>query len=105
MTDREATRRCVYPECQSEADRLRFVFDRSGGAYPACRKHSGLMMPMVDPLAEFCRELNRAEVRVRELEERQRSLFDAIAHGDEKHREWLNGAIEDHFAGRKVRRP
>ena len=33
------------------------------------------------------------------------TLFDAIAHGDEKHREWLNTAIDDHFAGRPVRRP
>lgn len=26
------------------------------------------------------------------------SLFDAIAHGDEKHRAWLKQAIADHFA-------
>jgi hypothetical protein len=30
------------------------------------------------------------------------TLFDAIAHGDEKHREWLKQAIADHFAGKPV---
>lgn len=30
------------------------------------------------------------------------TLFDAIAHGDEKHRQWLREAIVDHFAGRQV---
>lgn len=30
------------------------------------------------------------------------SLFDAIAHGDEKHRAWLKSAIECHFAGEAV---
>lgn len=33
------------------------------------------------------------------------SLYDAIAHGDEKHRAWLKQAIEDHFAGKPVQRP
>ncbi len=33
------------------------------------------------------------------------SLFDAIAHGDEVHRAWLKRAIDDHFAGRPVKRP
>lgn len=40
-----------------------------------------------------------ARQRQRELE---RGLFDAIAHGDEKHQAWLKQAIEDHFAGRPV---
>ncbi len=34
-----------------------------------------------------------------------RTLFEAIAHGDQAHRDWLEQAIEDHFAGRPVRRP
>lgn len=33
------------------------------------------------------------------------TLFDAIAHGDEKHRAWLKQAIKDHFAGRPVQPP
>jgi ribosomal protein L40E len=33
------------------------------------------------------------------------TLFNAIAHGDEKHRAWLKQAIDDHFAGRPVLRP
>ena len=32
------------------------------------------------------------------------TLFDAIAHGDEAHRSWLQKAIADHFAGRPVER-
>lgn len=36
---------------------------------------------------------------------RAKTLFDAIAHGDEQHRAWLKKAIEDHFAGRPVERP
>lgn len=36
---------------------------------------------------------------------RVESLFEAIAHGDEKHRAWLKQAIEDHMAGRPVVRP
>lgn len=31
------------------------------------------------------------------------TLFDAIKHGDDKHRAWLKQAIEDHFAGREVK--
>lgn len=30
------------------------------------------------------------------------TLFDAIAHGDEEHREWLKEAIDCHFAGKPV---
>lgn len=33
------------------------------------------------------------------------TLFDAISHGDETHRAWLKQAIDDHFAGRPVKRP
>lgn len=40
-----------------------------------------------------------------ELRDRRDTLFDAIAHGDEKHRAWLKQAIDDHFAGRPVKRP
>jgi hypothetical protein len=31
------------------------------------------------------------------------TLFDAIAHGDEAHRDWLKQAIDDHFTGLDVR--
>lgn len=30
------------------------------------------------------------------------SLFSAVAHGDDEHRNWLRQAIDDHFAGREV---
>jgi hypothetical protein len=33
------------------------------------------------------------------LQARIHSLFDAIAHGDNKHRAWLRNAIEMHFDG------
>ena len=33
------------------------------------------------------------------------SLFDAIAHGDADHREWLKEAIENHMAGLPVPPP
>jgi hypothetical protein len=36
---------------------------------------------------------------------RARTLFDALAHGDDAHRAWLKQAIEDHLAGRAVARP
>ncbi len=32
-------------------------------------------------------------------------LFDAIAHGDQEHRDWLKKAIDDHFAGRDIAPP
>lgn len=38
-------------------------------------------------------------------EKRIETLFDAIKHGDEAHRAWLKQAIEDHFAGREVKKP
>lgn len=37
--------------------------------------------------------------------ERVKTLFDAIAHGDDDHKRWLKQAIEDHFDGRAVERP
>lgn len=40
-----------------------------------------------------------------EQEKKIATLFDAIAHGDEKHRAWLKQAIQDHFAGKKVQKP
>lgn len=43
-------------------------------------------------------------VRLAQLEARVHTLFDAIAHGDEAHRAWLQEAILDHFAGRPVKR-
>lgn len=33
---------------------------------------------------------------------RVETLFDAIAHGDTAHRQWLEKAIADHLAGRPV---
>ena len=33
------------------------------------------------------------------------SLFEAIKHGDQDHQDWLRQAIDDHFAGKPVRRP
>lgn len=33
------------------------------------------------------------------------TLFEAIAHGDQEHREWLDTAIRDFFAGHPVQRP
>jgi hypothetical protein len=33
------------------------------------------------------------------------TLFDAIAHGDQEHCDWLRQAIADHFAGRPVEKP
>lgn len=36
------------------------------------------------------------------LATRVAKLFDAIAHGDEKHREWLEKAIQDHMTGDPV---
>jgi hypothetical protein len=38
------------------------------------------------------------------LIERIPTLFKAIKHGDKKHQAWLKKAIEDHFAGRPVKR-
>lgn len=35
----------------------------------------------------------------------EKTLFAAIAHGDDKHRTWLKQAIEDHFSGRPVSQP
>ena len=32
------------------------------------------------------------------------SLFDVIKHGDQEHQDWLKQAIEDHFAGREVKK-
>ena len=34
---------------------------------------------------------------IRYLEKKRDTLFDAVKHGDEKHRAWLKKAIEDHF--------
>lgn len=34
-----------------------------------------------------------------------RGLFDASAHGNQQHRDWLKQAIDDHFAGREVKAP
>lgn len=40
-----------------------------------------------------------------QMSEKIESLFDAIAHGDEDHREWLKEAIYCHFEGAKVPEP
>lgn len=42
---------------------------------------------------------------LRELRARAISLFKAIKHGDQEHRDWLEKAITDYFAGRPVERP
>lgn len=34
--------------------------------------------------------------------DRCEALFPAIAHGSQEHRDWLERAINDHFAGRPV---
>lgn len=39
------------------------------------------------------------------MDERIKSLYGAIAHGDEVHREWLKEAIDNHFAGLPVPLP
>lgn len=36
------------------------------------------------------------------LQERVASLYNAISHGDEKHRAWLKRAIDSHFGGQPV---
>jgi hypothetical protein len=41
-----------------------------------------------------CMVVSRALVR---LENRVETLFEAIAHGDEKHRDWLNDKINEHI--------
>lgn len=41
----------------------------------------------------------------RSISERVNSLFDAIAHGDEEHRQWLKEAIALHFEGKPVPAP
>jgi hypothetical protein len=38
------------------------------------------------------------------IEERLNTLFDAIKHGSPEHQAWLKQAIEDHLAGREVRK-
>lgn len=50
--------------------------------------------------------MNKADIS-REVSsiEQSAGLFQAIAHGDSEHREWLRQAIEDHFAGREVAPP
>ena len=46
-----------------------------------------------------------AAATITQLRELQASLFDAIAHGDHEHRNWLKKAIADHFAGLPVEHP
>jgi len=47
----------------------------------------------------------RADKHLVELNQRalkRYTLFDAIKHGDEKHREWLNAAINAHYNGNPI---
>ena len=39
----------------------------------------------------------RSDADLAEVNGKVNTLFDAIAHGDEKHRAWLKQAIKDHF--------
>lgn len=52
-------------------------------------------------LADCKHELAEARAEI----ERKDKLFDAIAHGDQEHRDWLKQAIKDHFVRRPVERP
>lgn len=64
-------------EIQYEADWIKYAFEVS----PAAMPKSAEVTPAVDLVS---------------------TLFDAIKHGDEAHREWLQAAIKAHFAGEAV---
>lgn len=44
-----------------------------------------------------------AAKQIAETLTRVTTLFDAIVHGDPKHREWLRAAIIDHFEGKPIK--
>lgn len=56
----------------------------------------------------LCREIEDLRFKNSRLteqlqqEDRIDTLFEAIAHGDQVHRDWLKKAIEDHFSGEEV---
>lgn len=56
----------------------------------------------VDILTEEVRELRAELSRKRAQIAQQNTLFEAIAHGDENHREWLKAAITAHFERRPI---
>lgn len=73
----------------------------SDGLCEKCQFRNSLKYPKItqkDLSIEVCSKCND----YRQLID---NLFDAIAHGDSRHKAWLKEAIEDHFAGRKVKRP
>jgi len=45
------------------------------------------------------------KMKIEMLEHKKGTLFNSIKHGDQKHKDWLKKAIEDHFADRLVERP
>jgi rubrerythrin len=75
----------------AEAVRNR-VRDKLSGHYPG--------EPMTSAELEDAMTASRRPSR----ESRIDTLFEAIKHGDEKHKDWLQQAIEDHFAGLPVKR-
>lgn len=56
-------------------------------------------------IATLLSALDTQERTIGELREREGSLFNAIKHGDEEHRQWLKTAIDAHFAGDRVPPP
>lgn len=60
---------------------------------------------LMDAMNAFdARDRNELERVIRSLLGRIDALFPAIAHGSQEHRDWLERAISDHFAGKLVHR-
>lgn len=51
------------------------------------------------------RDLSEAAAIIERLASAHETLFDAIKHGDEVHRDWLREAIANHFSGKPVPPP
>ena len=57
-----------------------------------------MLEQLLSNIAEAIKHLEVVEVKIN-------TLYDAIAHGDDKHRAWLKEAIESHFSGKPVSPP
>lgn len=58
-----------------------------------------------DTSIDLCRHCEWLRKKYREVWDRASSLFEAIAHGDDEHRDWLREAIANHLAGKPVPPP
>lgn len=61
-----------------------------------------LTMSMADRANQFEEERDAAQSELAALLSLKESLFTAIAHGDDAHRDWLASAIDAHFSGLEV---